>query len=151
MKKLYQILTERRKQNVQRYLDEAAEMTQRLVEFHQGIPETPPKLEGSRILVLMVGTSRCLYAALYALYLSYQLKAELYVLHKGNLASFILEQANELQVSIPFTHRIDHVRLEELKELVNEKDITLIVTAGGLPNARELLNHLNIPILFTRS
>jgi len=151
MKKIYQILTERRKYNVQRYFDEAAEMTQRLVEFHQGIPETHPKLEGSRILLIIVSTPRYQYAALYALYLSYQLNSELYVLHKGVLAPFVLEQANELQVSIPFTRRIDHVRLEELKELINEKDITLIVTSGGIPNARELLNHLNIPILFTRS
>jgi len=135
---------------MQRYLDEANEMTQRWVEFHQGIPETPPLLEGSRILLLMISAPRCLFAALYALYLTYQLNAELYVLHKGFIAPFIVEQANELQVSIPFARKVDYVGMEALKNLVSKYYINLIVISSGIPNARELLTLLDTPVLFIK-
>lgn len=150
MKKLLQILMERKKREVQRNLNEAEDMTQRWRGFLPRVPETPPQLEGSRILLLMISTPRCLYAALYALYLSIQLNSELYVLHKGILAPYIVEQAMELQVSIPVAHQIEHVRLEEIQHLVQQHAIDLIVTSSGIPNARELLNRLQIPILFTK-
>ena len=56
MKKIYQILNDLKIKSVQRYLDEEEEMTQRLVEFVREVPETPPNFEGSRILLLLMGT-----------------------------------------------------------------------------------------------
>ena len=149
MKKRAPSLTERKKRDIQRNLDEAGEMTQRRAAFRPGVPTTPPKLEGSRILLLMVGTSRCLYASLYALYLSYQLRAELYILHKGSLASLVVEHARELQVTISVVQRWKRARLEEIQTLVQHHAIDLIVASSVIPNARELLSHLHCPVLFT--
>ena len=114
------------------------------------VTDTPPKLEGSRILLLMFGTTRSLYASLYALRLAQKFKADMYILHKGVLAPLVLEEAVELQVSVSFTRKIDIIRVEDIEQIVKEKAIDLIVTPGGIPNAQQLLIHLSVPILFTR-
>ncbi len=150
MKLLHEIINDLKKHSVQRYLNEASELTQKLEEFFLAVTDTPPKLEGSRILLLMFGTPRSLYAALYALRLAQKFKADMYILHKGILAPIVLEEAVELQVNIPFTHTIDIIQLDEIEQIVKEKDIDLIVASGGIPNAQQLLIHLSVPILFTR-
>lgn len=149
MRKIYQILNELKIKSVQHYLDEAEEMTQRLVEFIREMPETPPNFEGSRILLLMLGTPRCLYAALHALYFAYHFKADLNVLHKGVLEPMVVEKARELQVTIALTRRIDHIQWEELKYIVKKQLINLIVTSAGIPYPKKLLSQLSVSILFT--
>jgi len=98
----------------------------------------------------MVGTPQCLYAALFALNLAHQLKADMYVLHKEVFAPLVLEEATELQVNIPFTRMIDIVQLDEIEQIVKEKAIDLIVVSGSIPNTQRLLTWLSAPILFTR-
>jgi len=150
LKKFQQILVDLRKKSMQRYLDEATEMKQRLEEFFHVVEETPPKLEGSRILLLMAGTPRCLFAAMYALRLAQLLKSDLYVLHKGILAPLVLEQATDLQVNILLASKVDTLQLDEIEQIVEDNAIDFIVASGRIDFANRLLNRLSIPILFTK-
>ncbi len=135
---------------MQRYFDEATEMKQSLGEFFHVIEETPPKLEGSRILLLMAGTPRCLYAAMYALRLAQMLKSDLFVLHKEILAPLVLEQATELQVNILLASKVDTILLNEIEQIVEENSIDFIVASSRIAIANRLLTSLSIPLLFTK-
>jgi len=150
MKPLHQILANLKKRSMQRYLDAADEMKQKLEDFFQVVEETPPKLEGSRILLLMAGTPRCLYAAMYALRLAQLFRADLYVLHKGILAPLVLEQATELHVNILLASKVDTFQLDEIEQIVEENSIDFVVASGRIDIANRLLTRLSIPILFTK-
>lgn len=150
MKKLHQILMDLSKRDVQRYLDQADELQQRLMEFFEVVEETPPKLEDAKILLLMRGTPRCLYAAMFALRLAQQFHADLYVVHTGVLAPLVLDQAAELQVPISVDREVETLRLNEIEQFVEEHKIDLIVASGGMPLAPKLLTLLSIPIFFTK-
>jgi len=150
MKRVQKIIFDLKKRSVQRYLNQASEMKRKLEEGFLAVADIPPKLEGSRILLLMVGTPQCLYAALFALHLAHQFKADMYVLHKEILAPLVLEEAAELQVNIPFARTIDIVQLDEIEQIVEENAIALIVVSGSIPNAQRLLTCISAPILFTR-
>ena len=148
MKKLYQILTELRSRDVQRYLDEAHVLTHQWKEFLKRVPEMPPDLEKSRILLLMVPRPRCLYSAVFALRFAYQFNADLYVLHQGVLAPLIRKQADELRVNIPFDHKVEKIQRTEIEHLVKEHAIQLIVTVEGIPTIKRVLNDPPVPVLF---
>lgn len=150
MKRVQKIILDLKKRSVQQYLTQASEMKRILEEDFLAVADNPPKLEGSRILLLMVGTPRCLYAALFALYLAHQFKADIYVLHKEILAPLVLEEAAELQVNIPFARKIDIDQLDKIEQIVKENAIDLIVVSGRIPNAQRLLTCLSTPILFTK-
>jgi len=150
MKTLHQILVDFSKRDVKRYLDQADEYYNQLMEFFEIVEEKPPKLEGARILLLMRGTPRCLYASLFAFRLAQQFHAELYVIHKGVLAPLVIDQAAELQIPISIKREVETLRLDEIKQFVEEHSIDLIVASGGMPLAPRLLSQLSIPIFFTK-
>ncbi|MFQ6125715.1 MAG: hypothetical protein ACE5R6_14095 [Candidatus Heimdallarchaeota archaeon] len=148
MKEFHRILVGLRKRNMQRYLDQADEMTQQLEEFFHVVDETPPKL--NQLLLIMSPKSRCLYAGIFALRLAHQFKADLFIMHKGIHAPLIIEQASDLQVNIALDQQVDIFQPDMIEKFVEDHNIDLVIISGALPFAKKLIASLSVPILVTK-
>jgi len=148
MRKIYQILTKMRNSGVQRYLDEAEEMTFKLEEFLKVIPKSPPELERSRILLIMIATPRSLYSAMFAVRFAHHFMSDLYILHKGVHAPLFIEQADALAINVPFNQMVEQLQLEFIGQIITKYDIQFVIASGSIPNIRNILKGINVPILF---
>jgi len=150
MRKIYQILTKMRKSGVQRYLDQAEEMTYKLEEILKAIPKSPPELERSRILLIMIATPRSLYSAMFAIRFAHQFKSDLYVLHKGVHAPLFIEQADALAINVPFNQMVDQLQFEQIEQIITKHDIQFVMASGTIPNIRNILKEISIPTLLIK-
>lgn len=132
---------------MQRYLDQAGEMTYKLEEFLKAIPKAPPELERSRILLIIEDTPRSVYSAMFAVRFAHQFKSDLYVLHKGVHAPLFIEQADALAINVPFNQLVDHLRFELIDQIISNHDIQFVMASGTIPNIRNILKGISIPTI----